>query len=78
MWIIVLVLFAVVSGVITFALDPIGSIVALLKLGAFGLAAITGAALLLGAPFATFGGICIAASIAWILLSFISTPRPAY
>lgn len=83
MWI--LVAFAIAAAValfswlVTFALDPIGSILRMLRVGSFLVAAVTGVLLFLfGAPFDTFGWTFILASAVWVLLLLVPEPRLRY
>lgn len=83
MWILVAVAaaaaLAVFSGLVTFALDPIGSTLRLLCVGAFLVAGVTGVLLFLfGAPFDAFGWTFVLASALWVLLVFVPEPRLRY
>lgn len=83
MWIIVLVAFFilsfVLSGIVSFALDPVGSTLNFLRVASFMLAGLTGGAMFLfGAPFELVGWTFVVSATVWVLLLFIPNPRLRY
>ena len=79
MWLVPLILIAALSGFLAFILDPVGSILNVLRVGSFLLAALTGGLLFFfNAPFDTFGGLFLISTAIWVLLLFVPQPRAGY